>query len=179
MRRLAATLSLSRAVVFGPITALLEVHHWWLAAFISLALGALTDALDGWAARRFGSETTAGKDWVDPLCDAALGMWVMLGLALGSSQAQQILQAGTLMVALGIPMKALKHRRRHDALYRLANIGLPLCEWTTFYVLGWLILYQEYGTKMTVTWLSVSIPAVLIIGYLKRQRLLDWWEGRR
>jgi phosphatidylglycerophosphate synthase len=176
--KLATALSLSRAVAFGPAAMIFAYHHSWVTGFVMLALGCLSDALDGWAARQFHQESPEGKDWIDPLCDAAFGAWAMLGLALGSNLTTQVLEIGTLMVMLGVPLKALKQRRDQNVLSRVANIGLPLCEWTSFYVLGWLYLYQQYGQKMTAFWLAVSIPGVLFVAYIKRHRLQDWYAGR-
>ena len=53
-------------------------HQFALLAFIS---GALTDFLDGWAARTFKAESRFGV-WLDPIADKLLVSFALLGLAL-------------------------------------------------------------------------------------------------
>ncbi|MGA1342579.1 MAG: CDP-alcohol phosphatidyltransferase family protein, partial [Hyphomonas sp.] len=53
-------------------------HQFALLSFIS---GALTDFLDGWAARQFKAESRFGV-WLDPIADKLLVGLALLGLAL-------------------------------------------------------------------------------------------------
>ena len=53
-------------------------HQFALLAFLS---GALTDFLDGWAARQFNAESRFGV-WLDPIADKLLVGLALLGLAL-------------------------------------------------------------------------------------------------
>src|SRR3990167_6604096 len=53
-------------------------HQFALLAFLS---GALTDFLDGWAARQFKAESRFGV-WLDPIADKLLISFALLGLAL-------------------------------------------------------------------------------------------------
>jgi cardiolipin synthase len=61
------------------VAAILGGRHF--AAIAVFALAALTDLLDGWAARRFGSSTQAGA-YLDPIADKCLLSGVFLALAM-------------------------------------------------------------------------------------------------
>lgn len=62
-------LSLSRPFFFFPLTALtISGLQWLLAGAIIYAIGAATDLLDGWLARKQGQVTVTGK-LIDPLAD--------------------------------------------------------------------------------------------------------------
>ncbi|MDX2036135.1 MAG: CDP-diacylglycerol--glycerol-3-phosphate 3-phosphatidyltransferase [Isosphaeraceae bacterium] len=60
-------LTLSRLVLAAVVLALIA-RGWFLGAFILFLITALTDALDGWFARKLGQETALGRQ-LDPLID--------------------------------------------------------------------------------------------------------------
>lgn len=68
-KKLPNILSLSRPLFFFPLIALTMLWlNWMFAGIVLFFLGAITDLLDGWLARRNGQVTITGK-LLDPLCD--------------------------------------------------------------------------------------------------------------
>lgn len=61
-------LSLSRPLLFFPLTALAMRFQWIFAGVVIYAAGAATDLLDGWLARKRNQVTVTGK-LLDPLAD--------------------------------------------------------------------------------------------------------------
>ncbi|RKP02638.1 hypothetical protein CXG81DRAFT_5042, partial [Caulochytrium protostelioides] len=64
-------ITLARLVVMTPVLGYLIVHHYHVAAFVTLAATALTDWIDGWMARRYHCQTVVGSV-LDPLADKVL-----------------------------------------------------------------------------------------------------------
>ncbi|KKR70183.1 MAG: CDP-diacylglycerol-glycerol-3-phosphate 3-phosphatidyltransferase [Candidatus Roizmanbacteria bacterium GW2011_GWB1_40_7] len=68
-RNLPNILSLSRPLLFLPLTALAVLWlQWTLAGAVIYVIGALTDSIDGWLARKQKQVTVTGK-LIDPLAD--------------------------------------------------------------------------------------------------------------
>jgi len=68
-RNLPNILSLSRPLLFLPLTALAVLWlQWTLAGAVIYVIGAVTDSIDGWLARKQKQVTVAGK-LLDPLAD--------------------------------------------------------------------------------------------------------------
>lgn len=67
-------------LVAAPITVWCILTDAWLAAFVLFVAAGVSDALDGYLARRFGRETTLGS-YLDPIADKVLmaGVYVSLG----------------------------------------------------------------------------------------------------
>jgi len=75
---LASWLTLSRLLVIpGIFVAIAQSERYWAAGWF--LLGALTDWLDGYVARRFNQVTDLGK-WLDPLVDKLLVLAPLLAL---------------------------------------------------------------------------------------------------
>lgn len=179
MKRLATALSLSRAVFFGPLIPAFAYYDHPVLAFGSLALGALTDGLDGWAARKGRPRGSANGGWMDPNCDAALMGWSLLGIMITYNWTFWLLVTFIFMIGLALLMKWLKTRRYRNRLTWFANFGLPLFEWGSFYVVGAMYLYYPYGQAMILPWLVASAIAIPIILRKKGYRINDWWNDRR
>lgn len=81
-RRLADALTVARAVIGLPLLLALG-QSWWSLAWVLLLLGGLSDAADGWLARRSGGGSVWGAR-LDPLTDKILISAPLLWL--GSSQ---------------------------------------------------------------------------------------------
>jgi CDP-diacylglycerol---glycerol-3-phosphate 3-phosphatidyltransferase len=69
-RRLADALTVARAVIGLPLLLALG-QSWWSLAWVLLLLGGLSDAADGWLARRSGGGSVWGAR-LDPLTDKIL-----------------------------------------------------------------------------------------------------------
>ncbi len=80
-------------------------HQFALLAFIS---GALTDFLDGWAARQFKAESRFGV-WLDPIADKLLVGLALLGVAL-TLQSWLIYLPAALIIARDVFMTWLRTR---------------------------------------------------------------------
>lgn len=63
-----------------PVAAWLVLHHHWGAAFAVSAVAGLSDALDGWLARRNGPTTLGAM--LDPLADKAMVAALFITLAM-------------------------------------------------------------------------------------------------
>lgn len=69
LRNLPSILSLSRPLLFFPLTALTALWlQWMFAGAVIYMIGVTTDLLDGWFARKKGQVTVTGK-LLDPLAD--------------------------------------------------------------------------------------------------------------
>lgn len=84
MRHIPNLLSLSR-IPFAGLLFWLISEYLWVPAAIVFAVALLTDALDGWLARRYGWQSELGKEKLEPVCDlilsvAALGALALTGL---------------------------------------------------------------------------------------------------
>jgi CDP-diacylglycerol--glycerol-3-phosphate 3-phosphatidyltransferase len=81
-------MTMLRIILIGPfVVALLNLQTWWWArygALLIFALMAMSDALDGWLARRFRQETPLGR-FLDPLADKLLITCAMILLGLEST----------------------------------------------------------------------------------------------
>lgn len=80
-------------------------HQFALLAFIS---GALTDFLDGWAARQFRAESRFGV-WLDPIADKVLVGLALLGLAM-TLKSWLIYAPAALIIARDVFMTWLRTR---------------------------------------------------------------------
>lgn len=80
-------------------------HQFALLAFIS---GALTDFLDGWAARQFKAESRFGV-WLDPIADKLLVGLALLGLAM-TLQTWLVYVPAALIIARDVFMTWLRTR---------------------------------------------------------------------
>lgn len=69
LKKFPNVLSLSRPLLFLPLTALaVSGLQWIFAGAVVYAIGAATDSVDGWLARKQGQVTVTGK-LIDPLAD--------------------------------------------------------------------------------------------------------------
>ncbi|MFN2613344.1 MAG: CDP-diacylglycerol--glycerol-3-phosphate 3-phosphatidyltransferase [Actinomycetota bacterium] len=73
-----ALLTAFRALMVIPVVVLLVEHQPWI-AFVAFAVAALTDGLDGFAARKLSLVSETGQLW-DPIADKILVLVSMIGL---------------------------------------------------------------------------------------------------
>ncbi len=177
-RHIANILSLSR-IPLGHVIYSLEVSGNFGLAFLVLVIGALTDAFDGWAARKFGTPTPKiGKTWIDPLSDAYLFTATVLGLIRWLPNSSQVLIWGGIpFVALWIALKLIKLRRNGSTLHRFANAGLPIAEWGGFWLLGLILAALSYDWVGAFLYLALTWPAVRTILGFKGFRVRSWMAG--
>ena len=98
-----------------PLSIVLIASQEWTLAFVVFVCAGLSDALDGWLAKRFKLETELGA-YLDPLADKALLVSIYVTLALGHqlpvalavlvvSRDVMIISAVLISFALGKPVK--------------------------------------------------------------------------
>jgi cardiolipin synthase len=68
-------------IVLVPIVVAMIAEQRWVEAFVGFVLAAVSDAVDGWLARRFGLQTMLGA-YLDPLADKALLVSIYVSLAI-------------------------------------------------------------------------------------------------
>jgi cardiolipin synthase (CMP-forming) len=76
----ANTLTMLRFVMV-PMVIVALVNESWLIAFVAFVTAGITDAVDGWVARRFDQRTELGA-YLDPLADKALLVSIYITLAI-------------------------------------------------------------------------------------------------
>ena len=79
-RNLPNILSLARLCLV-PLSVVFISEPSWIAAFIVFVIAGVTDALDGWLAKRYNLETELGA-YLDPLADKALLVSIYIALTL-------------------------------------------------------------------------------------------------
>src|SRR5690606_40943267 len=67
-------------LILVPVVIAMIVAGQWLAAFVLFAIAGVSDAVDGFLARRFGMKSELGA-YLDPLADKALLVSIYAGLA--------------------------------------------------------------------------------------------------
>jgi cardiolipin synthase len=72
-------ISLGRLVLVPIIVALIVQPEWWL-AFLLFVVAGISDAVDGWLAKRFDLRTEVGA-YLDPIADKALLVSIYVSLA--------------------------------------------------------------------------------------------------
>jgi len=93
-------------------------HQFALLGFIS---GALTDFLDGWAARQFKAESRFGV-WLDPIADKLLVGLALLGVAL-TLQSWLIYLPAALIIARDVFMTWLRTRPEASGVVAPSNLA--------------------------------------------------------
>lgn len=153
-----------------PVAAWLVLHHLWMPAFLLCAAAGLSDALDGWLARRHGP--TALGALLDPLADKAMvaALFVTLAITgllpdwiayLAVFRDVAILGGIGLLRAAGSPVriKALPISKLNTALQLLlvaVALGLPA------------FAMEAPGVVMALVW-AVALGSVASgMGYLVR-----------
>jgi phosphatidylglycerophosphate synthase len=165
--------SLIRAFLAFPI-AILPFHGKWGMAFVLLVLAALTDALDGFLARKLGVESKLGELVIDPISDFLMCAGAIAGLWL----------SGTIGLATIILLALFS--LIFQTLYIIANQrnwAKPLkVNWLAFYYLGVLFwIFQAYAQKAMgknyFIFLVLVSVTFMILAALKKQRIWAWIEG--
>ncbi len=175
MKWLPNALSYSRAVLgllALPTLAWFGLWDWW---FWILVLAAFTDFADGGAAILLKCGTQWGKEVLDPRCDAALGVGILISWVIEEDHLVRFL-----WVILIAVVGELLHRTKQGSpsrFLKIAAITLPICYFTTLYVFGYYFAHLAYGDAMRDPWWKASmllVPAVLV----KLPRFQAWRAGQ-
>ncbi len=76
-------ITLSRLLFAAGLAGSMFTGHYVTGMFL-LIIGAFTDAVDGWTARRFHAESKLGKDVLEPVCDLVLvGVAILMMIYVG------------------------------------------------------------------------------------------------
>ncbi|NPB05722.1 MAG: CDP-alcohol phosphatidyltransferase family protein [Aquificae bacterium] len=153
---LASLLSLSR--LFLALWAFYEVYQRKFSeAAVLIAVGALTDLLDGWVARSFGQQTRLGAH-LDHLVDKFFVLTVLLGFYL----------TGTVDL---LPLLLLAFREVSVSLLRFYGLAQPVNVWgkvktsVEFLALFFLCLDPRLGNLLL--WVAVGLAYLSAALYLK------------
>jgi phosphatidylglycerophosphate synthase len=155
---IADLLTLVRLAAAPVLTATLAAGRLAPAAAL-LALGWLTDALDGPAARADGTETRLGR--FDLLADTAAGAGALAGLALAGEIPAAL--AGTLLAVLGTGYLVLRNPALSMALQAIGYAWLLWTLWDQGESAVWLPLVTVAGLLLLLhrRLFQVAIPAFL------------------
>lgn len=160
-RHLPNTLTLLRLAAVPWVAWLLRERHGSAAAML-VSAAALTDALDGWLARRFGWTSRLGG-WLDPIADKFLVAVAYLGLALAepwfTCLALAVLGRDLVIVAGAVAYRALVGPLQAHPT-RLGKVTSPVQ--LAFVVWMLVRLSQEAGIAWDA-WAGASIVGLLTL----------------
>ncbi len=129
MMNLANILTMSRLVILLPLVVLFYIGTDWAAWTCAglFALGALTDWLDGWAARRYGQVSEFGK-LMDPITDKIFVIAVLMMLIAADRVAGLWVLPVIIIVAREFLVSGL---REYLGPLNVALPVTPLAKWKT------------------------------------------------
>ncbi len=164
-------LSLSRApIAFG--IAICALNGQWIAAFVVLVIGLLTDLLDGFLAIRLNAKSDFGGKFLEPAADLCLTVGALWGLVFTKTlpwSTVWILIAALATIWPPIFLKKAENR------VRLVCEGLA----PFLYLAGILCLTIVYAFKAfgvsALLLLIAAIPLTVIVVKAKRHRLTTWF----
>lgn len=172
MRHLPNTLTLGRLIVLPPIVGLMMMETLW-ASWVALGLyiiGALTDWLDGMAARHYKVQSPFGT-FLDPIADKIFVMTIILMLAANGTLHGVWLLCGMLILMREFLISGLRE------FLGPKNIQVPvsvLGKWKTtiqMIALGFLIMGFRYGDPIWPYTSLVGNSGLLIA------TILTLWTG--
>jgi CDP-diacylglycerol--glycerol-3-phosphate 3-phosphatidyltransferase len=164
-----AVLTIGRVVLVVPVVVLTlretPASSW--VAFIAFGIAALTDGLDGFAARRLGLVSDAGKTW-DPIADKILVLAAMAALVVVE---RFPLWAAVVIVAREAIVTAMRLLAARRGRAFAASVTGKI---KTALQLVAVLLYilpagtVAHGIELTVLWLAVGFTVVSGAQYLIR-----------
>lgn len=171
MHCLPNALSTSRIPIGAALVISGSTGAWWISCFLLLT-GALTDALDGYLAKRWDCRSKLGEN-IDALGDVALSGGALLGLTVAGVWPFWVLVAAASITAVFrlIEWRGPK-RLRHHPMYLLPVASIVL--------LGLIITQYAHLAFQPSGWQIVAINASLLVAFviailLKRYRILEWF----
>ena len=159
--------SVARVLLAPVVVALLLARTRtasWLAAAV-FVLGAATDGLDGWLARRFRSTSRTGM-WLDPLADKIIVAAAVLTL---SAQGRFPVWATVVILLREVGISILRITRGLRGASMPASRGAKL---KTLFQLGAITLYiipvgsGAHDLRVGVLWVAVALTVVTGAMYL-------------
>jgi cardiolipin synthase len=152
-------------------------------AAVVISAAALTDALDGWLARRFGWQSWLGS-WLDPIADKLLVATAYLGLALIESAciplAAIVLLRDVVIVAGASAYRALVGPLQAHPT-RLGKLTSPV----QLVFVVWMLLRLRQVGELPPEWLAGSVAVGALTFASGAEYVHDWsrrarrdWRGR-
>jgi phosphatidylglycerophosphate synthase len=144
-------------------------------SFAVLCVAALTDVLDGYVARRRGSDGPTGVgSWLDPICDKIFVAFVLLAIYFERRPPLWLLALIMSRELIQLPMSvvyrfspALQHWVRYD--FRASALGKAATV-MQFLAVGALLLDSPAVT--TLAWVTLAVGLAAIADYLRRAIVL-------
>ena len=131
-------------------------HQFALLAFLS---GALTDFLDGWAARTFKAESRFGV-WLDPIADKLLVSFALLGLAL-TLRSWLIYLPAALIIARDVFMTWLRTRPEASGVVAPSHLAKVKTAVEMLAIAGLMMPFALAPASTESLALETSLPAQL------------------
>lgn len=171
VRYLPNALSTSRIPIGVALVISAATEAWWISSFLLLT-GALTDAFDGYLAKRWDCRSKLGEN-IDALGDVALSGGALLGLTVAGVWPFWVLIAAASITAVFrlIEWRGPK-RLRHHPMYLL-----PVA---TIMLLGLIITQYAHLAFQPSGWKVAAVNAGLFVAFaiaifLKRYRIREWF----
>lgn len=167
-------LSISR-IPLAVMIALLAVNNLWAIAFVIIIIAIATDILDGEVARRANNANTELGKMLENIADSAFAIGMIVGLFLTHHIALM-----TILVMIGtfVPLTILEMLGQDKTiLKRIGIAGTPFYYIITVAILLYRYAFMAFGQMASIVAIS-EIVAMIILGYIKRRRLLGWLQGK-
>lgn len=163
-------LSFSRTPI-AFVVAIYALRNQWTIAFIFLAIGLLTDGLDGFLAVRLNVKSDFGGKFLDPANDFSLTAGSLWGLVFTKTLPWSIVW---LLVAISVIIWTPIFFKKAENRTRLVCEGLA-----SFYylavILGFVVIYAFKAFGVNTLWLLVlAVPMAVITVKIKQHRLAIW-----
>jgi len=147
------------------------------------ALGLLTDALDGFVARRWHVESKLGTVILEPVCDFLLGVSAILVLTTTDVWSWWVLWVTLAVLAMlqSISQIDLKAQKRHDYDESLIK-NLKRHQYyihPIFFVGVEIITFMVLVFQASESWVLLAVIGLIVGGvvYMKKWRILDMIAG--
>lgn len=179
MKYVPNTLSLSR-LGFAAVVLVAAVQGHWSLAFVMLIVGASTDLLDGYYARKFDAETKLGRDLLQPLGAMALTVGAVLGLLIRGVWPWW---AGGVLLALSVIFQLISWTaERSDFMRRLKRHQYYLHPFMNVFVLlaaidSYMGVMLMYNPRLNWAMYVVYLGVIMVLAYYKRDWIREHLEG--
>lgn len=164
-------LSFSRIPIGGALLVSAYTEAW-LVAWVLLIIGSLTDAFDGYLAKRWDCRSRSGKA-IDPIGDLFLSGGALLGLVFtGVWPLRVLVMISILSVILQLiewfgPEKLQRHQMYMSPLLFVVLLGFLIKEYA-------LMALQPSGWETIA--INASLLAIfMVVIYLKKSRIREWF----